>query len=179
MSKRRKKQLRPYLMRGVPRVTEPRATVLDPPDDRVRTIPQTPLLKPEEIRLRCREMAIDPRLRVINHCFQRWAATPTDGEEGPRLARPQLIFTHGSQHMSAPLDEHQAKHVDRIMRYSPPWATSFVRLWYRSGLSVKDIAAALAIRNRQSVYQERILVLGYFLGRFIAEGVEVQSWDEA
>jgi len=75
------------------------------------------------------------------------------------------------------LDEYEAKRIDAILRYSPPWAVTFVSLWYRSDMGVKEIAQALSIRNRQSVYQERTLVLGYFLGRFVAEGMKVHNQE--
>jgi hypothetical protein len=173
----RKRNWRPYVMGGRPMVSEDRATVLDPADSRITEV-RIATLPPSSIRRHSHRAGIDPRLRAVDLCFERWAATVGDGSVCPQLARPNLIHASIELGMIA-LDEHEAKLVDGVVRSSPPWASGFVRAWYRSEKSVKEIAEMLAIRNRQSVYQERILVLGYFLGCLISEGVKLTHTEQA
>lgn len=158
----RKRKSHPYLMRGAPKVTEARATVLDPPDPRVPEL--TPRkLSPKELALIGRETRTDPRLRAIDRCFERWAATPTTQSVGPRLACIIIIGHDGTA--APPLDDAESKIVDAVVRVSPRWASEFVRLWYRTELPVTEIARTLKIKHRQYVYAERQMVLGYYLGR--------------
>jgi hypothetical protein len=157
----RKRKSHPYLMRGAPKVTEERATVLDPPDKRVPFVPVR-TLTPEQLAER-RVAATDPRLRAVDRCFERWAATPSQTSE-PRLSHLILINRQG-EGGPVPLDDLESKIVDTVVRTSPKWARNFVHLWYRTGHSVTDIARLLAIKRREYVYAERQVVLGYYLGR--------------
>lgn len=153
---------RPYLMRGGPLVTEERATSVDPPDKRVPEVrPQS--LSVEQIRIISREVATDPRLRAVDRCFERWAVTPGD-INWPGLAQPVLMHC-SPQSRPSPLDDAESKIVSTAVRLSPAWAQRFIALWYRSDLSLAQIATALSMKHRQDVHGERHLVLGYFLGR--------------
>lgn len=69
--------------------------------------------------------------------------------------------------------------VDGVVRASPVWARTFAILWYRSGCTVQEIADAMKIRRRQAVYEERHVVLAYYLGRFVEIGLPVTFWVES
>lgn len=158
----RKRQLRPYVMRGAPRVTEERATALDPPDHRVpQPVPRK--IPAVEMKALLRELATEPRLRAADRCFLRWSVTPTDNIQAPGYA--SLILIKRSIPATAPLDDAESKIVDAAVRASPAWAALFVNLWYRSQLSTAEIAAELRIKHRQYVYAERDRVLFYYTGR--------------
>jgi hypothetical protein len=151
----------PYVMRGAPAPTAQRATVLDKPDHRVPSL-HVRALTIEEIHIITREAATDPRLRAIDRCFERWAATP--GETGsPGLAH--VVVFRRDDGGAPPLDDLESKIVDTAVRTSPGWARTFVQLWYRSDCSVTEIATQLAIKRREYVYDERKVVLSYYLGR--------------
>lgn len=165
-----RRKSRPYIMRGAPVATAERATVVDRPDRRVEEV-RLRKLKPDQINV-IRPARIDERLQSMDDIFTAWAATPGDGSVLPGLSRPN-IFGNGSD--SDILDEHQAKIVDRHLRQSPGWAGTFIRLWYRSGLSPTQVAHELSMKNRQSVYQERVLVLAFFLGRMDPNQFQITS----
>lgn len=150
---------RPYLMRGTPTVTVDRSTSVDPPDRRVPEV-RPRQLSPEEVADRV--IATDPRLRAVDRCFQRWASTPTESR-GPALSH--VVFVGSVQSGAVPLDDAESKIVDTAVRTSPKWARNFVHLWYRTDSTVTDIAKALRIKRREYVYDERNVVLSYYLGR--------------
>lgn len=152
----------PYVMRGQPVPTAERATVLDKPDRRVPEVHVRKLSRTEVERIRSREGATDPRLRAVDRCFERWAATPTESGS-PGLAC--VIVFRRDDVGAAPLDDVESKIVDAAVRTSPHWARNFVHLWYRSDSTVADIAKALRIKRREYVYDERKVVLSYYLGR--------------
>lgn len=77
-----------------------------------------------------------------------------------------------------PLDDHESLLIDGAVRASPPWASRFAILWYRSEFSVRQIAQELKIRRRGAVYEERNLVLAYFLGCFSTAGLQITFWAE-
>jgi hypothetical protein len=159
---------RPYVMRGAPIPTAARATIADIPDRRIDEVYPRKLDK-EEIALINRVRETDPRLRAIDRCFFRWAATPSQSN-GPRLSHIILLRQHDSG--PVPLDDAESKMVDVAVRTSPGWARNFVRLWYKTDSSVAEIATVLKIKRREYVYDERKLVLGYYLGR-LAEAVQL------
>lgn len=78
-----------------------------------------------------------------------------------------------------PLGDHDSLVVDRAVKSAPDWAQRFVRLWYRSDATVTEIAELLHIKRRQAVYEERQLVLAYYLGRLTQMGLDLPSWEGA
>lgn len=172
--RRRKRQFRPYIMRGAPQPTEARSTVLDPPDQRVTPVPVRPLPIKELQRSITREAATDPRLRAVDRYFERWASTPTESG-GPGLAA--VIWIHragGGNSCAPPLDDVESKIIDAVVRISPSWARTFVHLWYRSGHTVTEIAEMLKMKQRQSVYAERQIVLSYYFGRLTEAATQLE-----
>lgn len=163
-------------MRGEPSRTRPRSTVAQPPDRRVAPVPDI-RLKPEQLRAITRHGATDPRLRPVDRCFERWAVTHGDAPIFPTLA--ESSFAGRTTLRVPPLDDRDSLVVDRAVKSAPDWAQSFVRLWYRSDCTVQEMADFLHIKRRQAVYEERQLVLAYYLGRFSQMGLELPSWDPA
>lgn len=76
------------------------------------------------------------------------------------------------------LDDRESLLVDATVHSSPAWARSFVMLWYRAAYTVQEMADALRINRRQAVYEERRVVLAYYLGRFVEIGLPVTFWVE-
>lgn len=157
----RKPQWKPYLMRGPPVPSEERPTSVDKPDPRVPQI-RPRKLNAEEIRIVNRVIATDPRLRAVDRCFERWARTPTESR-GPALSH--VVFVGSVQSGAVPLDDAESKIVDTAVRTSPKWARNFVHMWYRTDLTIADIAKQLAMKRYEHVHAERHLVLGYYFGR--------------
>lgn len=162
---------RPYVMRGAPIPTEERPTVLDAADPRIPTV-YPPRLTPAQLRVVERPGVTDPRLRAADRLLERWAAAPTSHMIWPGLA--QLHFLPRATSVP-PLADRESKLIDGAVRTSPAWAGMFVILWYRSGCTAQEIGEALKIRRRQAVYEERHLVLAYFLGRFAEAGIPVPN----
>jgi len=115
-------------------------------------------------------------LRATDRWLIRWAATPGSGVRMPTLTMPQLTLNSKETHVSA-LNDRESYLVDIAVRTAPKWARTFVLLWYRSERTVMEIAEALAIKRRRGVYEERELVLAYFLGRLAQMGFELATWD--
>jgi hypothetical protein len=156
-------------MRGAPVATAERATVLDPPDRRVPQ-PHPRKLSPDQLRVLGRESATDPRLRAVDRCFERWAATPGDSG-GPSLSH--VILLRRDAVGAPPLDDAESKIVDTAVRTSPRWARNFVNMWYRQELTIAQIAKELAMKRYEHVHAERSLVLGYFLGRLAESAAQL------
>lgn len=169
-----KKQHRPYLMPGPPRRTKPSKTIADPPDRRVPEVPVR-LLAPDTLRKLPRDM-VDPRLRSTDRWLLRWAITPGSGPKEPSLAQPRFVPTIPESKFTA-LNDRESYMVDRAVKTSPIWARTFVLMWYRSERTPAEIAEALRMKRRQSLYEERALVLSYFLGRLAQMGFEMSTWD--
>lgn len=148
-------------MRGAPAITADRTTSVDPPDKRVPEV-HPRKLDQQQIALINRVMETDPRLRAVDRCFFRWAATPSQSGS-PLLSHIILLRQHDGG--AVPLDDAESKIVDMAVRTSPRWARNFIHLWYRTDSSVTEIAQALHIKRREYVYDERKVVLSYFLGR--------------
>lgn len=170
MSRRRS---RPYVMRGAPIPTAERATSVDPPDHRVHEPPPRKL-SPKELKAIPIDWAVPPRLRVVDGCFVRWAATPVSDDGGTSIASLVLIRREGDSGPT-PLDDAESKIVDAAVRASPVWAHRFVTMYYRRALSVAEIAVELAMKRREYVYAERDLVLYYYLGRLHEIGFSLAS----
>ena len=166
-------------MRGPPAPTRERPTVDDPRDKRI-TPPFPRELSIAEVHAITRSGvgSIDPRLRPADRWLERWAATGSDlaSVTASLSYGSSTLAPHSSPSTTVPLTDVESAVVDGIVRGSPPWARQFAILWYRSAWSVKDIATALKIKRRQGVYDERRLVLGYFLGRFTEAGLHVTFW---
>ena len=169
----RKRKWRSYVMRGRPVVTEPRPTVVDAPDKRIVETPVPKLPIGAINKLLEREVKTDPRLRAVDRCFERWAATPMGDIGSPRMTHVILVNRAGDGG-PVPLDDVESKIVDTAVRTSPGWARRFVQLWYRSDMSVTDIARELAIKRREYVYQERHIVLSYYYGRLSEATVQLE-----
>lgn len=161
-------------MRGAAVPSEDRPTVLDPADPRIPTV-YPPRLSPEKIRALTRQGATDPRLRGVDRCFQRWSVTPTSVREAPRIASIVFLGAHASAPVALP--DRESHLMDLAVRNSPQWAREFVILWYRSERTSQEIADLLGMKRRQAVYEERHVVLSYYLGRLTQMGLQVVSWD--
>lgn len=165
------RQLRPYIMRGPPTVTEQRETIEHPADSRVPTVYPDPerALTPSELRMLARDTALDPRFRAVDRYLWRWAVghgsgLPPEDPDVLRQARP------------SPLPSADSLRVDDMLDDSADWARLFVVWWFRSDASVPQIAERLGCRTR-AVYDERKIVLAYFLGRLAEAGIRIPTWE--
>lgn len=157
-------------MRGEPIMTKHRPTLADPPDRRVPA-PSKPPLTPQELRLLARETALDPRFRAIDRYLWRWgvgqgSGLPLQPDDADRLPESK----------PPPLPDIESTVVDLIILHSPTWARDFVFMWFRSASSIDEIAHRLQCRER-AVYDERKLVLAYFLGRVTEAGIRIPTWE--
>lgn len=168
---RKRKQPRPYIMRGAARPSAARPTVLDPPDRRMAANPEPNKLSVEQLARLASASITDPRLRAIDRCFQRWAITHGDREAVPGWAMLDLGVRTSSD-KPLPLDDAESLIIDAAIRTAPAWAEKFIRLWYAAELSAQDMQIALKIGTRDAVYGERKIVLAYFLGRLVEAGIE-------
>lgn len=168
----RKRKWRPYVMRGPAQPSEERATVLDLPDARLPEV-AVRKLSPEQIRIINRATATDPRVQAADRCFLRWAATPYDSYGAPQLSYIILVNRGGGTPSHVPLDDAESKIVDAVVRAAPYWAAGFVRMWYRSEMSIPQIAEELKVSRREYVYSERERVLFYFVGRLHEVGCSI------
>lgn len=161
---------RPFLMRGKPHVTERRPDISHPPDRRVASV-RVPALTPNALRMLTRDRALDPRFRAVDRYLWRWsvgqgAGLPLDAEDAECLpeSRP------------TPLARDESTVVDQTILASPGWARDFVFMWFRSPATLDEIAQRLQVRSR-AVWDERKLVLAYYLGRFTELGIHIASWE--
>lgn len=160
-------------MRGWSRPIE-RATSADPRDPRVPPIFARRLTS-NEVHAITRPGATDPRFRSADRWLERWGATHGVGDVLPLIAT--LKTPSGP---SVPLlDDRESLLIDEAVRLSSDWARTFVMLWYRSLCSVQQIADELKIRRRRAVYEERDVVLAYYLGRFTEIGLPLTFWVES
>jgi len=166
---------RPYVMHSAVAL-RPRQTILDAPDMRIE-LPRRRQLSPEEARVINRPSATDPRLRPADRLLERWAVTHGSGPAVPSMAEVTLIAR--TAEVVPALDDRESLLVDATVQSSPVWARSFAMLWYRAAYTVQEIADALRISRRQAVYEERRLVLAYYLGRFVEIGLPVTFWVES
>lgn len=170
------RRLRPYVMRGSDLPPRPRPTIEDPPDLRV-TPPRRHALSPEEVRrFLLRPGATDPRLRPADRWLERWAATHGSGPVIPAMASVSLILR--TAETVPALDDRESLLIDAAVHSSPLWARTFAVLWYRTACTVQEMADVLRIRRRQAIYEERHVVLAYYLGRFVEMGLPVTFWVE-
>lgn len=169
------KSLRPYIMPGVrwPGSVR-RETVDDPPDYRITQVRQRPLTQ-EEVRIITRPGATDPRFRAADRWLERWAYTHGSGKMLPLMS---TLKARTSTQTVAPLDDYESLLIDGAVRASPPWASRFAILWYRSEYSVRQIAQELKIKRVRAVYEERDTVLAYYFGCFATIGLQVTFWTE-
>lgn len=165
---------RPFVMAGRPHPTTRRTTSVDRPDPRIEPV-EIPQLTSEQLRVLERPGAIDPRLRSTDRCFQRWGATPGSGALLPHLARVCLVASSRA-HRAPALNDREAELVDEAVRSADPPEQRFVIAYYRMGNSMTEIAQLLGMRRRQSVYEERRLVLSYFRGRLQGLGLRLPAW---
>jgi hypothetical protein len=161
---------RPFLMRGKPHVTAPRLTIADPPDRRIASV-HVEALTPNAIRMLTRDRALDPRFRPVDRYLWRWSVgqgsgLPLEAEEADCLpeSRP------------TPLAPDEAMVVDIAILGSPGWAREFVFMWFRSPATIEEIGKRLQVRSR-AVWDERKLVLAYYLGRFTELGIRIPTWE--
>lgn len=154
----------------------PRSTLEDPRDSRVAP-PRLHRLSPAEVRTLLRPGATDPRLRPADRWLERWAATHGSGPVLPSVATVSLIAR--TLEVVPELDDRDSLLVDAAVHTSPAWARTFAILWYRTACTVQEMADVLRMRRRQAVYEERHLVLAYYLGRFVEMGLPVTFWVES
>lgn len=163
------------MMRGSVRL-RPRSTIDDARDPRIMA-PRAHTLSPEEVRIILRPGATDPRLRPADRWLERWAVTHGSGPVLPSVAAVTLIAR--TPEVVPTLDDHESLLVDAAVHSAPAWARTFAILWYRTACTVQEMADVLRIRRRQAVYEERHVVLAYYLGRFAEMGLPVTFWVEA
>lgn len=161
-------------MPGRPRPTHPRPTSLDRADPRIEPVAIAQLTA-EQLHALERPGAIDPRLRSTDRVFQRWGATPGSGALLPQLARVCLTGSPRASRVP-PLNDREADLVDEAVRTADPPEQRFVFAYYRAGNTMTEIAQLLGMRRRQSVYEERRLVLAYFRGRLTQMGLSLPVW---
>lgn len=159
----RKRQWKPYLMRGAPIPSKARATSVDRPDERVPEIRPAPLT-PSDLRSRRANVATDPRVRAAHLQFVRWAATPVGDIGWPGLQQVEL--RKEPEFAGLVLDAAEARIIDAAVKSAEPWASRFVNMWYKQRLTPQEIAVALSMKRREYVYTERDKVLFYWHGRF-------------
>jgi len=165
-----RKPIRPFVMRGEPLLTQPRPTVLDPADPRIPTV--YPFrLSPAALRLLARDKALDPRFRPIDRYLWRWSVG-----QGTGLPLPAEDADALPESKPTPLAPDEAIVVDLAILHSPAWARDFVFAWFRSDKTVEEIAERLMCRAR-AVWDERKLVLAYYLGRFTELGIKIPTWE--
>lgn len=164
----------PFVHRGPPTVSAPRATAMDAADSRIPIL-YPPPLSPDELRVITREGATDPRLRGTDRCLQRWSVTPGFTLSWPQLA--QVRFRAGQSERPTPLPDREGQLVDQAVKSSPLWARQFVIMWYRSDRTAQEMAEILGMRRRQAVYEERHMVLAYYFGRLTQMGIGIAAWD--
>lgn len=121
--------------------------------------------------------ATDPRLRPADRWLERWAATHGSGPMLPGAATITLVAPTSTVRVPA-LDDRESLLIDGVVDSSPNWARTFAVLWYRTSCTVQEIGDALKIRRLRAVYDERQMVLGYYLGRFSEIGLTVTYWVE-
>jgi len=160
----------PYVMRGRARIPR-RPTIADPPDPRVDRVTPTRMLPPAAVRALYRDTALDPRLRGVDRYLWRWSVSqgydlPITAEEAESLplSRP------------TPLAEDEAVLVDQAVIRSPTWASQFVFMWFRSNRTTAQMAKQRACPVR-AIYDERRIVLAYYLGRFTEIGITIPAWE--
>lgn len=171
LQKMPRKPSRPYLMPGEPRLTQHRPTLADPPDRRVPEVVPLRPLTPSELRMLARDTALDPRFRAIDRYLWRWAVGQGSGLP---LSADDADWLPESKPTPLPSDESIT--VDLIVLHAPHWARVFAFMWFRSDSTVPQIAERLKCRVR-AVYDERKLVLAYFLGRFAEAGIRIPTWE--
>lgn len=164
----------PYVMPDRPRPVAPRSTSVDRADSRLEAV-HVPHLMPEQLRTLERPGALDPRLRSTDRCFQRWASTPGNGGVLTQPARSRLFDSVQAPGVPA-LNDREAELVDEAVRTADAPEKHFVKLWSRSDATAAEMAELLGMRRRQSVYEERRLVLAYFRGRLTQMGLPLPVW---
>jgi hypothetical protein len=121
------------------------------------------------------EYVTDPRLRTVDRYFRRWAVTHGDRDmDVPSMAHQDPMY-RSSHAMPTELEKAESLIMDAAVKSAPGWARQFVGYWYRAELPVAEIQERLAIKRRQSVYEERKAVLFYFLGRLVEAGIRMPS----
>lgn len=152
----------------------PRKTVEDPPDYRISQV-RPRQLTPEELHAINRPGVVNPRYRAADRWLERWAVTHGSGRMLPLIATLKVRSPTPSV---PPLDDHESLLIDGAVRVSPPWASRFAVLWYRSEYSVRQIANELKIKRNRAVYEELNEVLSFYLGCFHGIGLQITFWTE-
>lgn len=161
---------RPFIMHGEPTTTRRRPSIADPPDRRAPEVPVR-ALTPSELRMLARDTALDPRFRAIDRYLWRWAVGQGSGL--PLSAHDADTLPESKP---PPLPADDSITIDIIVLHAPDWARAFVFMWFRSDKTVEQMAQRLKCRVR-AVYDERKLVLAYFLGRLTEAGIRIPTWE--
>lgn len=164
---------RSYVMRG--RATAPeRPTVADPPDRRIEPVRMRSVAI-ELIRIKLRNGPIDPRLRGVDRCLQRWTVTPGATMSAPMLA--QVRFVYGQNGRPTALGDQQCEMVDRAILASPGWVKQIVNLWYRTDRPAREISQILGSERRQTAYEHVNMALAHLQGRLGQMGLPGLNLD--
>lgn len=161
MSKLRKKQWRPYVMRGRPAVTKSRPTMDDEPDRRVPPVIVNNPLRP---LLSVPKRGIPMPLLAPHRIMLRWARSIGDGlpaEEWDDDRRSSTL---------TPLDDETAIVIDQTVLHSPCHVQTILRLWYKSPLPVFEIARKLSV-DRNEVRQRWLASLTWLRPELKNHGV--------
>ncbi len=157
----RVKRSHPYVMRGSQKPA-PRPTIHDPPDHRVPVVPVHPASR-EVICIKLRNGPIDPRLRGVDRCLQRWTVTPGATMSAPMLAQVRFVYGHNGRPTA--LGDRQCEMVDRALLASPGWVRQIVHLWYRTDRPAREISQILGSMRRQTAYEHVNMALAHLQGR--------------
>lgn len=122
------------------------------------------------LKLLLRQNALDPRLMPTDRHLQRWAVG-----QGTGLSNPDAADGPPKAHLD-PLPQDQSIVTDQVIIHSPTNFRRFVHDWYRSSMSVEQIAERLGM-TRQTVYLERRIVLAYYLGRLSEAGISIATFE--
>lgn len=110
-----------------------------------------------------RHNTLNPILQPTDRVLLRWAESGGTGLPNPEAETRETHYDPLPPDLQAKVDEIVAK---------SPWET-FVRKWYRTNLTVKELAEVLCI-SRVQLYADWRAALWYFRGRFESEhGLDV------
>ena len=164
----------PYVMRPRGHIP-PRATITDAPDPRVPPVRPAPVAV-KTVRGKLREGPVDPHLRGVDRCLDRWSWTvPGTRVQEPALAQARILSGQSSR--PSALADHDWEIVTQAVKTSPPWVRQLVQLWYKTEQSASEIAGILGSTRRQTAYERLNLALAYLLGRLSQMGLRGVTVD--
>lgn len=126
----------------------------------------------EAIKLITRQNALDVRFMSVDRHMQRWAQSLFGGITLPRLSQMRV---DAKAPKVEPLAPETAAITDGVVSRSPDDWRIFIFDWYTSSKPPEVIAEEMGLARRQSLYDERRLVLAYLLGALVQRGVRIAS----